>query len=250
MHSDTPLTKIKLLISAPDDIGKADFAHNGAVADIFDSEGNAVVPPVHLAEKLHPDDVFFRLDAGSPKLAEQFREMAKLGCMGFENYGILLSGLRDMDGLYRARIAAQEAGLNPGVNARLGILVEHPSLAMLYDDLGKNGPSFIMLDLDRLQERMLGKTGEMPSGIHPSVMRLVAGIGKTCRRSGIPLGASGKLLKSRSAVASLINHGIDFLAAAPEDAKELGQAALHAEKKREIDFLAEKMRMNLGPGRG
>lgn len=243
-------TKLKIRISGPDDFGQAGKCEGGALADAFDSRGNTVLKPLEVAEKLHPACVWFGIDAGSQRLAEHFREMSKLGCMGFENFGMLFSGVRDTNDIAHARAVAGEAGLNLGINAHFGVLVEYPSAAMLARELLNSGPSFLVVDVDSLSSKMLGDGAlrRHADGIHASVLKAIENVARDAKKAGASVGAAGIALKNRETVQALVARGMDFLVASPREADAMRRAAIIAEKKKELEFLRDRIRMHLKSG--
>ena len=243
--SSNPITKILLEVPASADLGNIPITH-GAVSEVFDSEGNLSRKPFELAEHAHPTDVWFELNFSKSGFKEGLEEMKKLAHMGFSNFKILLSGLKDPGDIYRVRLIAAEQGFSFGTEIPFGVLVEYPAMALSYEAISKAGASFALMDVDALSKRILFSE-KTPDGLPAPVAKVMEDSISHFKNMRIDVSARGKMLEHTAVIKELTSLGIDSVVSHPNNKEKVKLKLLYAEKSHEIDFLKSRMRMHLKP---
>lgn len=240
---DKPLTKILVEVPPHADVSGIS-TRDGVVAEVFDSSGKLALRPCELAETAHPADIWFRLDLSGNRFMEGLREMGKLAHMGFSNFGMLLSGLKDSKDLHRVRLLAAECGFSFGLEIPFGVMIEYPGMALSYDAVSKAGASFVVMDIDALSKRIMfsEKADEAIAG--PVLKIIEESVGHFKDRK-IHVAVRGSMLEHTDVLKELAKQGIDSVVVHPDNAEKLKLKMLYAEKTQEIDFLKSKMRMGM-----
>ncbi len=242
--SSNPATRIRLELSHNAENKNFHAAGTCAVANVFDPSGKLALKPFELAEKAHPSDVWFRLDITQSNFREGLKEMAKLSHMGFSNFGIMLSGLKEADEIRRARFVAAECGVLFGVEIPFGVSIESPGMALSYDEISRAGATFAVMDIDSLSEKIMchKKFGHEIPG---PVSKIIEGSITQFKQKGIHVAARGDMLQSTDVLKELMSLGVDSIIAHPHNFEKIKLKALYAEKHQELDFMKSKMRMYL-----
>ncbi|MBU4245995.1 MAG: hypothetical protein KKE71_03040, partial [Nanoarchaeota archaeon] len=200
--------------------------------------------PFELAEHAHPAEVWFELNISNSRFKDGLEEMNKLAHMGFSNFKILLSGLKDPSDIYRVRLIAAEQGFSFGMEIPFGILVEYPAMALSYEAISKAGASFALMDIDTLSKRILFSE-KTPDGLPDPVAKVMEDSITHFKGMRMHVSARGNMLENAAVIKELTNLGIDSVVSHPDKKERLKLKLLHAEKSHEIDFLKAKMRMHL-----
>ncbi len=241
--SDSPLTKMLLEVPAHTDIGSIPI-NRGAVAEVFDSSGELAQKPFELAERAHPCDVWFELNVSGSRFKEGIKEMAKLAHMGFSNFKILLSGLKEPADIYRARLLAAECGFSFGAAVPFGVIVEYPAIALSYEAISKSGASFAVVDIDALSKRIMFSE-KTPEALPEPVIKIIRNSISHFKEIKMQVSARGSMLENASVMKELTMQGIDSIITHPIKSEKLKVKLLYAEKSHEVDFLKDKMRLHL-----
>lgn len=241
--SSNPLTKILLEVPTHADIRDIKINH-GAVANVFDSTGAISRKPFELAEHAHPAEVWFELNISNSRFKEGLEEMKKLAHMGFSNFSILLSGLKEPSDIYHVRLLAAESGFNFGVEIPFGIVVDYPAIALSYETISKTGASFAVMDVDALSKRIMFSE-KTPEEIPEPVTKIMRNSISHFKGIKMRVSARGSMLENVAVLKELTEQEIDSIVTQPEKNEKLKIKLLYAEKSREIDFLKAKMRMHL-----
>ena len=243
VFSYSSVTKILTEIPPAADISSISIS-SGAVANIFDSSGKLVIKPCEIAEKAHPQEIWFKLDISSNHFVEGLKQMDKLSHMGFSNFGILIAGAKDAADLYRVRLIAEECGFSFGLEIPFGVMVEYPAMALSYSAISKAGASFAVIDVDGISKKIMcsEKTYET---IPEPVLRVLNDSIKHFKDMKIHVAASGKMLDSAYVLKELVGRGVDSLISSSDNLEKLRIKACYAEKMQEIDFMKSKIRMHM-----
>ncbi len=241
---DNPLTKILVEVPAHADIDSISPGRRGIVADIFDPSGRLVPKPCDLAEAAHPQNIWFKLNVSENHFKEGITEMGKLCHMGFSNFGILLSGIKDAGEISRVRFLAAECGFSFGVEIPFGVLIEYPGMALSCDAISKAGASFAVMDIDSLSKRIMCAE-KIHCEIPEPVLKVVLDSIGQLKQKKIHVAVRGHMLENMAVLNDLLNHGIDSLVTQSENLEKIKLKAIYAEKSHEIDFLKSKMRMHI-----
>ncbi|VVB61301.1 Phosphoenolpyruvate synthase [uncultured archaeon] len=244
--SDNPATRIRLEISHNAEDKKISVGGTCAVANVFDMAGNLAIKPCELAEKAHPSDVWFRLDVTQNNFREGLKEMAKLSHMGFSNFSIMLSGLKEADEIRRARFVAAECGVLFGVEIPFGVSIDSPGMALSYDEISRAGATFAVMDIDSLSKKIMCHE-KIQHEIPEPVSKIIESSITRFKQKGIHVAARGNMLESTDVLKELMASGIDSILAHPANFEKIKLKALYAEKHQELDFMKSKMRMHLRP---
>ncbi len=241
--SDYPATRIFLEVPANAEISSLSIK-DCIVANIFDSSGNLAAKPYEAAEKAHPNNVWFKLDASQNNLKKGMEEMGKLLHTGFSNFGILLLGLKDISEIYKVRVAAAECGVPFGTAIPFGIMVEYPAMALSYDSVSNAGASFAVMDIDALSKRIMCSEKNYDAIPEP-VMKIVAKSIEHFKERKIHVSAGGHMLDNSAVLKDLLSHGIDSIVAHQHNAERIKLKTAYAEKTFELDFLKSKMKRHI-----
>lgn len=243
--SDALLTKIRMEVPHGVAINRESFK-NGAIASVFDASGNLLHKPCELAEALHPGDIWFKLDISHGNFREGLKEMGKLLHMGFSNFGILLSGLKDIKDLHKVRLAAAECGVSFGIHIPFGVVIDHPGMALSYDSISNAGASFAVIDMDVLSKKIM--CSEIRQDTIPDpVLKIVAKSIEHFKDNRVHVSAQGKMLDNASVLNELVKHGVDSIIAHPENAEKIKMKTSYAEKMCELNYIKSKMKGHLKP---
>ena len=200
-----------------------------------------------------------RLGLANPDvLKEQIR--ALLNAAGESNLHIMFPMISDVEELQQAaQIVAdvqEELSAEP---AKLGIMIEVPSAALLADVFAEEVDFFSIGTNDLTQytlatDRMHGTLSKNLDGLHPAVLRLIARTVEGAHRHGKWVGVCGELGSDPAAVPILIGLGVDELSvsvpAIPEvkaivrslsyaEVKELAQQALNCRTAADVRSLVQ-----------
>jgi len=241
--SSNPITKILLEVPAHADIHNIAINH-GAIANVFDSTGAISRKPFEIAEHAYPTDVWFELNITNSRFKEGLEEMNKLSHMGFSNFKILLSGLKEPSDLYRVRLLAAESGINFGVEIPFGVVVDYPAIALSYETISKAGASFAVMDVDALSKRIMFSE-KTPEELPEPVTKILRNSISHFKEIKMRVSARGSMLENVDVLKELTGQGIDSIVTHPEKNEKLKIKLLYAEKNHEINFLKAKMRMHL-----
>ena len=241
--SNSPLTKMLLEVPAHTDIESIP-EKCGAVAEIFDSSGKLALKPFELAERAHPSDVWFELNVSSSHFKRGIEEMAKLAHMGFSNFKILLSGLKEPADIYRARLLAAECGFSFGAAVPFGVIVEYPAIALSHEAISKAGASFAVVDVDALSKRIMFSE-KTPDALPEPVIKIIRNSIAHFKGIKMHVSARGSMLEKVSVMKEITKQGIDSIVTHPVKSEKLKVKLLYAEKSHEVDFLKDKMRLHL-----
>jgi phosphoenolpyruvate-protein kinase (PTS system EI component) len=154
-------------------------------------------------------------------LREQFA--AILAAAGQGQVRILLPMVKDVVELRAARALLGECVREARLTAMpaLGVMIETPSAAVLADQfareadflsIGSNDLGQYVLAVDRTHPEL----GAQADGLHPAVLRLIAGVAEAARVAPCSLSICGGLASQADAVPLLIGLGVHELSVAPD----------------------------------
>lgn len=243
--SSNPVTKI--LLEVPQHVDLKDIsATQGAVANVFDSSGALSRKPFEIAEHAHPAEAWFELNISDSRFKEGLEEMKKLAHMGFSNFKILLSGLKEPGDIYKARFLAAEEGFSFGMEIPFGVVIEYPAMALSYEAISKAGASFAVMEIDSLSKRILFSE-KISDGLPAPVAKVMEDSIAHFKNMRVHVSARGNMLEHTAVIKELTNLGVDSVVSHPDKKEKLKLKLLYAEKSHEIDFLKSHMRMQLRP---
>jgi len=169
----------------------------------------------------HEDNPFLgergiRLCLARPELFRQ-QLRAILRAASFGKLRIMFPMVADLSEWQAARAMIEE--LRTALNAppvEMGIMIEIPSAALMADafapevdffSVGTNDLTQYTLAMDRMHPTLAGKS----DGLHPAVLRLIAGTVEVAHRHGKWVGICGELGTDPQAVPILVGMGVDEL---------------------------------------
>lgn len=241
--SNTSQTRMLLEIPSGSNLSKISSV-NGAVADIFDSSGNIAIRPCDLAERFNSSNIWFSMDLSGKNIMDAFREMGKLAHSGFSNFGILLSGIKDVCELERARFLAAEFGFSLGAKIPFGVIIEYPGMALSYEAISESGASFAVIDVDRVSKKTMciDNAGNV---ISRPVSKIIKDSVGHFRDKRINVAVRGTMLEHSSVLDELVGRGVDYVLACPANMEKIRLKLLYSERKRELSLLKDAMKPHL-----
>lgn len=158
-----------------------------------------------------------RLCLERPELLRQ-QLRAILACAGQTRLHIMLPMITELSELRQARQWLEEEALALGLSElpKLGIMIEVPAAALMADlfapevdffSIGTNDLTQYTLAMDRDHPRLASQA----DGLHPAVLRLIAGTVKAAHDHGKWVGVCGALASETLAVPVLLGLGVDEL---------------------------------------
>jgi phosphoenolpyruvate-protein phosphotransferase len=125
--------------------------------------------------------------------------------------------LRSAKAILAAERRALEAkGIAVSDGIEVGIMIEIPAAAMMADQLAEEAGFFSVGTNDLVQysmaaDRMNPKLAYLNQALHPAVLRLLGGVARAAKASGIMAGVCGEMAADRLAIPLLVGMGFEEL---------------------------------------
>jgi pyruvate,water dikinase len=193
-----------------------------------------------------------RRDMDDPSLLNaQFAAIKQLVDEGYDNIGIMVPFLINVDELRNAKEIAKQHGLDPkSGKIRFGVMVETPAAVWIIDELIEEGIDFISFGTNDLTQLTLGidrDNGQIQrifSELHPAVLREIAHVIKKCKAKGVETSICGQAGSNPEMVKKLIRMGIDSVSANIDAVEKIRMVVVEEEKKMLLERAGKKLCRN------
>ncbi|UCD20701.1 MAG: phosphoenolpyruvate synthase [archaeon] len=150
-------------------------------------------------------------------LRAEFKAIKQLHKQGYNNVGVMIPFLINVDELTRSKQIMREVGLEPVKDVDFGVMIETPASCMIIDELCKEGISFISFGTNDLTQTVLGidrnneHIAHLYSEMHPAVLRLMEKVIQSCKKYGVKTSICGQAGSSLEMARFLVKEGIDSI---------------------------------------
>ncbi|MFU8866796.1 phosphoenolpyruvate synthase [Natronococcus sp.] len=168
---------------------------------------------------------------------EAFRRLYELG---YDNVEIMFPLVNDAEDVYRTKRLMTEAGIDPEKRT-WGVMIETPASALAVKGMAEAGIDFASfgtndltqytLAVDRNNEHVADRFDEL----HPSVLRLIAGVIETCREHDVDTSICGQAGSKPEMVQFLVNEGIHSISANIDAVRDVQHEVKRVEQKLLLD---------------
>jgi len=244
------------------------FGERPVVIRLIDLGGDKDLPYLPLPREENPflGVRALRLaDAGHEELVlTQLRAILAAGERTGRQPWIMAPMVADLPDVYRLHelVALAAFGRTMGVQPKVGIMVEIPSVALLAElvapevaffSIGTNDLTQYLLAADRTNPGL----AERQDPLHPAVLRAIAGVVEGGHAAGIPVAVCGEMAGDPAGAMALAGLGIDELSmdagafgavkravggATLGELQEATRHAMHAESAKEVRSIFDSMR--------
>ncbi len=174
-------------------------------------------------------------------LKAEFKAVKELHEEGFENIGVMIPFVINVDELKKSKEIMREVGLEPVKDVDFGVMIETPASCWIIEDLCKEGMSFVSfgtndltqltLGIDRNNERIANQFNEM----HPAVLGEIAQVIKVCQKYKVTTSICGQAGSRPEMAEFLVHQGVDSISANADSVNEIRKTVARVEKKLLLD---------------
>lgn len=161
-----------------------------------------------------------RRDLDEPEmLRAQFCAIRELVDEGYDNIGVMLPFVQNVEELRMAKKIAEECGLAPGSKVQFGIMVETPAAVWSIDEMLAEGIDFASFGTNDLTQLTLGidrnneRIQKWFSELHPAIIRQIQYVIVKCRERGVETSICGQAGSKPDMVRLLVRFGISSVSA-------------------------------------
>ncbi len=177
-----------------------------------------------------------------PKILKaEFQAIKELHDEGFDNVGVMLPFVINVNEVQKAKEIMRELGLEPVKEIDFGVMVETPAACWIIEDLCKEGISFVSFgtnDLTQLTlgvDRNNGHLAKLFDEMHPAVLGEIAHVIKVCKEYKVKTSICGQAGSKPEMAEFLVKQGIDSISANPDAVDEIRVIVAKMEKKLLLD---------------
>lgn len=146
-------------------------------------------------------------------LKSEFRAVKQLHDLGYNNVGVMVPFLINVDEFVKAKDMAIEVGLDID-KMDFGVMVETPASCWIIEDLCKHGIKFISFGTNDLTQLTLGidrnseRLAPLYTELHPSMKGQMKMVIEICKKYGVQTSICGQAGSDPEMVRFLLNEGI------------------------------------------
>ena len=171
-----------------------------------------------------------RRSLSQPELLKaEFRALKKLVDEGFTNLGVMIPFVISIDEIVKAKMLAEEAGLNPRKDIKFGVMVETPAAALIIEGICETGIDFISIGSNDLTQTILGvdrgnaNIASLYTEFHPAVLKAIEHVIKISKKFGVESSICGQIGSDPKMAKLLVEAGIDSISANPDAVQQIRQ---------------------------
>ncbi len=156
---------------------------------------------------------------------------------GYENIGIMLPLVANVEQLTKAKEIAKEVGLEPHEDLEFGMMIEIPAAALTIEDFIEEGIDFISFGTNDLTQYTLAvdrnneNVAKLYNEKHPAVLRLMKRVIEKCNEHDVETSICGQAASDPEMAKKLVRYGIDSLSANPDAVKSIREVVAREEKR-------------------
>jgi len=149
---------------------------------------------------------------------------------GYNNLGIKIPFVRDINEYILSKKILKDVGVRPHKDIDFGVSIETPSAALTFDDFLKEGIDFMTLGMSDLAmcslavDRRSVKVAKHFNLMHPAVLMMVKSVIKKCNQNGIESCICGHSAGVPEIVKKLVGFGIDCVSTNPDQILKIRKA--------------------------
>ncbi len=150
---------------------------------------------------------------------------------GFKNIGILIPLVNDAEKVRNMKALLRKAGLQPGEDIMLGLLVDNPASVQMLNEILQEKINYISIDVNRLARYSLAvKKADEVNVMHPAVIKQIKMIVDAAGKQGIKTGVCN-FNASLDLVELFVKLGIDNLTVNNDDLELIRKSVAKVEKR-------------------
>ncbi len=149
---------------------------------------------------------------------------------GFKNIGLLMPLVNDAEKVRSIKQILRKAGLDPGVDIRIGALIDNPAAVHMIDEILEEGLNFVSIDVNRLARYSLAAKKDEINAMHPAVIKQIKNIVDAAKKKDVKTGVCN-FNASFDIIEKFVNLGIDNIAARNDELELARKSVARVEKK-------------------
>ena len=168
-------------------------------------------------------------------LKAEFQAIKYLLEEGYDNIGLKIPFLRDINEYVLSKEILRKVGLRPHKDLDVGISVETPSVVFTFDEFLKEGIDFMSLGMSDLAmcslavDRRSVKVAKLFDLMHPAVLKMVKMVIAKCNQNEIESSVSGHAGGDPEIVKKLIEFGINAISTNPDQVLKIRKVVYNVE---------------------
>ncbi len=156
---------------------------------------------------------------------------------GYENIGIMLPLVANVDQLTKAKEIAKEVGLEPHEDLEFGMMIEIPAAALTIEKFIEEGIDFVSFGTNDLTQYTLAvdrnneNVAKLYNEKHPAVLSLMERVIKKCNEHDVESSICGQAASDPEMAKHLVRYGIDSLSANPDAVNSIRKVVAREEQR-------------------
>lgn len=177
----------------------------------------------------------------------QLDSIKKLHDKGITNIGVAIPSVTDVSQIKKIKEMLKEIDIEPLEEIEFGLIIDTPAAAILINEFCEEQLDFIIIDLLKLTTATLNLSDEYNEKYnesHPSVLKQISHITKTCRKSNTETSIIGKSISEPEFVEFLVRNGADSLICKINAVNETKTKIAKSEKKLILKAVRNELNSN------
>lgn len=179
-------------------------------------------------------------------LKAEFQAIKELHDEGFDNVGVMLPFVINVEEVKKAKEIMREVGLEPCKEIDFGVMIETPASCWVIEELCKEGISFVSFGTNDLTQLTLGidrnnqKIQKLFDEMHPAVLGEMAKVIKVCKKYKVKTSICGQAGSRPEMADFLVHQGVDSISANVDAVAEIRKVVARTERKLLLEEGREK----------
>ncbi len=175
-------------------------------------------------------------------LKAEVKALKRLHEEGYNNVGVMIPFVINLDEVVKAKEIMREIGLEPCKDIDFGVMIETPASCWIIEDICKEGVSFVSFGTNDLTQLTLGvdRNNEDIAYLfnekHPAVLGEIKKVIDTCKKYNVETSLCGQSGSDPEMAEFLVKFGIDSISANPDAVDRIKEVVARTEKKLLLDF--------------
>lgn len=184
-------------------------------------------------------------------LSAEFAAIKRLHDEGYNNVGIMIPFIINVEEIKKAKQVMRNIGLEPVKDIAFGVMCETPAACWIIESICKEGVSFVSFGSNDLTQLTLGvdrnneNISKLFDEMHPAVLAEIEHVVRTCKKYNIQTSICGQAGSRPEMAEFLVKVGIDSISANTDAVANIRKKVAETERAIILEYQRSKMGSSL-----